>query len=113
MNKDWSEVIKECDSKDAFFYLDPPYPNHWPSDGSRGVGSNSFKEENLVPALKKIKGRFLLSYELEKRNLFKGFKTYRIKTAWTGAHHLGHRAKFELLVSNYPLKESELYVEKT
>jgi len=112
MNKDWKGVIDECDSKDAFFYLDPPYPSHWPSDGNRGVGSKFFKEEDLLPALKKIRGRFLLSYELEKISLFKSFKTYRVKTTWTGAHHLGLRNKFELLVSNYSVKESDLYVEK-
>ena len=66
----------------------------------------------MIPTLKKIKGKFLLSYELEKTKLFKEFKTYRIKTAWTGANQLGFRKKYELLVSNYPIKESDLYVEK-
>ncbi len=111
INKDWKDVIKEFDSKDAFFYLDPPYPLHWPKE-TGGVGSKFFKEEDMLPVLKSIKGRFLLSYELEKKNLFKGFKTYRVKTLWTGANQLGHRNKFELLVSNYPVKESETYVEK-
>lgn len=36
----------------------------------------------MLPVLKSIKGRFLLSYELEKVGLFKGFKTYRIKTLY-------------------------------
>lgn len=113
VNRDWQDVIQDFDSKDAFFYLDPPYPSHWPSDGQRGVGSKFFKEDDLIPALKKIKGRFLMSYELEKSKLFKGFKTYRVKTVWTGAHHLGFRNKYELLVSNYPVKDSDLYVEKS
>jgi DNA adenine methylase len=111
MNKDWKDVIKEFDSKDAFFYLDPPYPLHWPKE-TGGVGSKFFKEEDMLPVLKNIKGQFLLSYELEKEKLFKGFKTYRVKTQWTGANQLGHRNKYELLVSNYPIKESDLYVEK-
>jgi len=112
LNKDWREAIKLFDSSDAFFYLDPPYPNHWPNE-SRGVGSKFFKEDDLLDALHKIKGRFLLSYELEKSRIFKGFKTYRVKTLWTGANQLGHRKKFELLVSNYDVKPSNLYVEKT
>lgn len=66
----------------------------------------------MIPALKKIKGRFLLSYELEKADIFKGFKTYRVKTLWTGVNQLGFRKKFELLVSNYDVKPSDLYVEK-
>jgi hypothetical protein len=47
-----------------------------------------------------------------KSHLFKGFRTYRVKTLWTGANQLGARNKFELLVSNYPVKSSDLYVEK-
>lgn len=110
LNKDWRDVIKLFDSQDAFFYLDPPYPSHWPNE-SRGVGSKFFKEDDLLAALHKIKGRFLLSYELEKSKIFKGFKTYRVKTLWTGANQLGHRNKFELLVSNYSIEESDRYVE--
>jgi DNA adenine methylase len=60
MNKDWKDVIKEFDSKDAFFYLDPPYPLHWPKE-TGGVGSKFFKEEDMLPVLKNIKGQFLLS----------------------------------------------------
>lgn len=110
--KDWKEVIDTFDSNDAFFYLDPPYPLHWPRE-TGVIGPKFFKEEDLLPTLKNIKGRFLLSYELEKSAMFKGFKTYRIKTAWTGANQLGFRKKFELLVSNFKLNPSDLYVEKS
>ncbi len=65
-----------------------------------------------MPVLRSIKGKFLLSYELEKLNIFKGFKTYRVKTLWTGMHQLGARTKYELLVSNFSLKPNDLYVEK-
>lgn len=109
---DWRDVIKGYDSKDTLFYLDPPYPKHWPRElGNHG--GKFFKEEDLLPALKKIRGKFILSYELEKAGLFKGFKTYRIKTLWTGARQLGARPTYELLVSNFPLKETGLYVEKS
>ncbi|MBI4369258.1 MAG: DNA adenine methylase, partial [Elusimicrobia bacterium] len=107
---DWKEVIKEYDAKDAFFYLDPPYPLHWPKEGG-GHGSKFFKEEEMIPVLKNIKGRFILSYELEKVGIFKGFKTYRVKTLWTGMHQLGVRSKYELLVANFVLKTNNFYVE--
>lgn len=94
------------------FYLDPPYPLHWPKEGG-GHGSKFFKEDDLLPVLRDIKGKFILSYELEKLNMFKGFKTYRVKTLWTGMHQLGARNKYELLVSNFQLKPNELYVEKS
>lgn len=109
---DWKQVIKEYDSPETFFYLDPPYPLHWPRNGG-GVGSKFFKEEELMPTLEKIKGKFLLSYELEKNALFKGFRRYRIKTLWSGARQLGSRKKFELLVSNFPLEKTDLYLEKS
>ncbi len=108
---DWQEIVKEYDSKDTLFYLDPPYPLHWPREVDKNA--NFFKEEDLVPTLKKIKGQFILSYELEKAKLFKGFKTYRIKTQWSGARQMGLRPKYELLVSNFPLKSGELYVDKS
>ncbi len=108
---DWKDVIKEFDGKDTFFYLDPPYPLHWPREGGRH-GSKFFDEKELVPTLERIKGQFILSYELEKANLFKGFKTYRVKTLWTGMHQMGARQKYELLVSNFPLQSSDLFVEK-
>lgn len=112
LSKDWKEIIKEYDSKDTLFYLDPPYPHHWPQEG-RGHGSKFFKEEELLPMLKNIKGKFILSYEMEKLNLFKGFRTYRVLTLWTGAHQLGVRRKYELLVSNFSLKPVNLYMEKS
>jgi DNA adenine methylase len=109
---DWKDVIKAYDSENTFFYLDPPYPLHWPQEHG-GHGSKFFKEDDLLPVLKNIKGKFLLSYELEKLNMFKGFKTYRVKTLWTGMHQLGARTKYELLVSNFPLKPNDLYVKKS
>lgn len=109
---DWKDVVKEYDGPGAFFYLDPPYPLHWPKEGGK-FGAKFFKEEEMIPVLKAIKGRFLLSYELEKTGLFKGFKTYRIKTLHTGSHQLGGaRKEYELLVANYELKPGDHYVEK-
>jgi len=109
---DWKDVVKEYDGPNAFFYLDPPYPLHWPKEKGK-FGAKFFKEEDMMPVLKSIKGQFLLSYELEKAKLFKGFKTYRIKTLHTGSHQLGGaRKEYELLVANYALKPGDLYVEK-
>lgn len=111
-SQDWKDVVKEYDGPNAFFYLDPPYPLHWPREGGK-FGGKFFKEEEMMPVLKSIKGRFLLSYELEKAKLFKGFKTYRIKTLHTGSHQLGGaRKEYELLVANYDLKPGDLYVDK-
>lgn len=111
-NWDWQDVLKEYDGQNTCFYLDPPYPLHWPRETGK-LQAKFFKEEDLIPALKRIKGNFLLSYELEKTPLFKGFKTYRIKTQWSGARQEGLRPKYELLVTNFAVKPTDYYVDKS
>ncbi|MBI4395880.1 MAG: DNA adenine methylase, partial [Elusimicrobia bacterium] len=108
---DWKETIARYDSPDTFFYLDPPYAIHWPKEDGHLEGK-FFDEREMVPALKRIRGKFILSYEMEKARLFKGFKIHRVKTLWTLARHEGTRSKYELLVSNFPLKPVDLYLEK-
>lgn len=108
---DWKDAIKDFDGVNTFFYLDPPYPRHWPNEKG-SVGADTFNEDEFLSGLKKIRGKFLVSYELEKHSIFKGFNRYRIRTHWSGARMLGVRPKFELLVSNYDLKPSERYIEK-
>ena len=60
-NKDFANLIRGLDSKDTFFYCDPPYHN---SEGFyKNVGG--FTEEDhirLRDTLLPIKGKFLLSY---------------------------------------------------
>ena len=108
---DWKDIVKAYDSKNSVFYLDPPYPLHWPRETGK-MNPKFFKEEELLPVLKSMRGKFILSYELEKADLFKGFKTYRIKTLWQGARTMGVRPKYELLVANFSVTPSDLYVEK-
>ena len=44
--------------------------------------------------------------------MFKGFKTYRALTWHKGSHQLGVRREYELLVANFQLRPTGLYVEK-
>ncbi len=58
-NKDFGDLIKNYDSKDSFFYLDPPYY------GAEKFYQVPFTQEDhirLFESLKNIKGKFLLSY---------------------------------------------------
>ena len=56
--RDALEVIKGRDRKDAFFYLDPPYPN---SDQGHYNGYTEDDLENLLTNLESVHGKFMLS----------------------------------------------------
>ncbi|MGP8216480.1 MAG: DNA adenine methylase [Bacteroidia bacterium] len=57
-NKDALEIIKQYDSSETFFYLDPPYQN---SDCGHYKGYTETDYKNLLDSLISIKGKFLLS----------------------------------------------------
>ena len=67
-NKCGIDVIQECDSKDAFFYVDPPYPETYQGYKNKF----SIKDFNrLTAVLRDIKGKFVLScYQNENLNLY-------------------------------------------
>lgn len=101
-NKDFEDLINVYDRPDAFLYLDPPYY------GTEKYYQAQFSTEDHVRlgnTLKKIKGRFLLSYNDcgYLRELYKDFKIEEIERN----HNLLNRYKgkentyCELLVSNY------------
>lgn len=60
LNLDYKEIINKYDSKETFFYLDPPYMGR-----EKYYINHSFSEEShyeLASILNNIKGRFVLSY---------------------------------------------------
>ncbi len=56
--RDAIRVITDRDQKDAFFYLDPPYPN---SDQGHYKGYTIEDLELLLKTIEKIQGKFILS----------------------------------------------------
>jgi DNA adenine methylase len=96
-NEDYRKVIDEYDSKDTFFYLDPPYSQSDPAWGY----SDLVNPEDMLEQVNKIKGKFLLSYDdtPEIRKLFKG---YRIKSVRTDYGYTGVTSDVkEVLIMNY------------
>ncbi len=97
-NKDYRKIINKYDSKNTFFYLDPPYSM---AKDNNDYKNNDVSVDELFDVLKNIKGKFLLSYDLNKdiKNKFKGFKIKKIKTQYeTSGEKID---KKEYLISNY------------
>ncbi len=101
--RDALNVIERFDSKDTFFYLDPPYAN---SDcGHYKKGKDVFYD--LLKLLPSLKGRWLLSSypgeELNKLRKFTGanYKDIVKSLSVSGKHNTG-KTKTECLTWNYP-----------
>lgn len=94
-NKSFEKIIKKYDSKDSFFYLDPPY--EIAEEG--GYYKYHVTPEEIYNSIKNLKGKFLLSYNDSKhiRDIFKDFNIKKIKTYYTSSK----KEKIELLISNY------------
>ena len=95
LNEDYKKVIATHDSKDTFFYLDPPYEN-------TGKSINEYKDidlEELRDILSSINGKFLLSINnsARVRALFRPFYITKMKTRY----QMKNRSITELLISNY------------
>ena len=90
-NKDYIDIIKNYDSEETFFYLDPPYHGKEKYYINHDFTKESHKE--LAKTLNRIKGKYLLSYfyfdELEE--LYPNSKFEELKTI------MGT----EILISNY------------
>jgi len=98
-NNDWKTLIKKYDSKDTFFYLDPPYSM---ASDNKDYNFNDVSIDELYDTLKNIKGKFLLSYDYNKeiKNKFRGFKVRTVQTKYeTSKDQIN---KKEYLISNFP-----------
>ena len=102
-NMSFEKLLLKYDSKDTFFYLDPPYYNY------EKVYSSWFEKSQyllLRATLKTIQWKFLLSYNdcKEIRELYKDFNIKSSKqieyTLWKNANG-EHKKVTELYITNY------------
>ncbi|MFA6924727.1 MAG: DNA adenine methylase [Bacteroidales bacterium] len=104
-NRDALKVIKLWDSKDTFFYCDPPYYN---ADMGHYKGYTEQDFENLLKTLSKIKGKFILSsYPSELIEKYsKKFKwcTTKIEGISVSVALGKRKTKTEVLTSNFITK---------
>jgi len=113
-NDDYGKVINKFDSPSTFIYLDPPYPNEWPGyTGPKAWGEKDVKR--LYQILKSCKGKWLLSInDLDWiRPIFKEFNIHKILVPrkFKGEAKGGKASKYELLISNYEIKNLDESVE--
>lgn len=101
-NRDALKVIKLWDSKDAFFYCDPPYFN---SDMGHYKGYTEQDFENLLIALSELKGKFLLSSYpseiLERYTKKYKWNTKKIEGIPVSVSLVKRKMKTEVLTGNY------------
>lgn len=102
--RDACEIIKGRDTKDSFFYCDPPYYN---SDMGHYKGYSEADYERLLKTLSKIKGRFLLSsYPSSLLTMYvkqNGWQSVLYKKICSISSDRS-KTKEEMLIANYPIK---------
>jgi site-specific DNA-adenine methylase len=103
---DYEKVIEEFDGPKTFFYLDPPYPGY-----DTDLGNDEWDEERFGKVLRKIKGKFLVTYGIrgESEDIFKGFhvKRWRHMSGVGASPGHGSRESVTMVVTNYQLKKQD------
>jgi hypothetical protein len=108
-NNDYKGSIN-YDSKETFYYLDPPYPD----TENKTIGGDISLIE-LHNFCKKIKGKFILSLNDVKaiNEVFKDFHIKKVKVLQSFSNTEGTQEfRRELLISNFPLKKENIYLSK-
>lgn len=110
LNQDYKSVIRKYDSPTTLFYLDPPYST---AKKAGDYKDNDLPIEELINILKSIKGKFILSYDVnplaKKLAREAGFKVMSVKTQYNAPpgqdikDRVGNNMsmKTELIIRNY------------
>jgi DNA adenine methylase len=98
-DEDYKTILRNYDSSDTFFYLDPPYYNV----DLGGYKHKFINVEELALKLKNLKGKFMLSYNDHPyiRQMFSDFKIKTIKTTYTVRGTNRPEVRSELVITNY------------
>lgn len=109
-NKDWSKIVDEFDSNETFFYFDPPYKG---SKKDKTYGVSRFSFEDFIERLKKIKGRFIVSYSTDLIADFRKNGWYIKKIGFQRIANVkaeDRRLEYELLVFNFKPEKNDLWI---
>jgi len=101
VSSDFKKTIKETDSKDTFFYLDPPY---YEKSCSYPKGSCDVTPKDVADTVKGIKGKFILSYNDHpevKKEFCQKYHCKRVDTKYT-ANKLNNTLRTkEVIIKNF------------
>jgi len=105
-SKDFRETIKQHDSKDTLFYVDPPYVKANEKECLYGKGFCGVTPKDVADSVKNVKGKVIVSYDdhPDVRKAFHDFKIKKIDLQYQFARdkNLKHKGKTkELLIKNY------------
>lgn len=108
-SRDALEVIRQRDTKETFFYLDPPYPG---CEQKHYSGFSFDSLEELLTLLHNIEGRFILSNfdspMLRRHVKLNGWNVKEVDMAMRVSNFNEARRKKEVLVYNY-MAEPQLF----
>jgi DNA adenine methylase len=95
-NKDFDDLIKVYDRKDAFFYCDPPY---YKTEDYYDAPFAKADHERLKDRLNSIKGLFMLSYNDDNfiRELYKNYNIRSVERA----NNISKGMYKEVIITNY------------
>lgn len=101
-NMDFRRLIKEYDSLDSLFYIDPPYvgtENYYKMRTSFGLKEH----KELCAILKSLQGKFILSYNdcVLVRELYKDFRIIESKEVRYSLNVKVRKKTREVIVMNY------------
>lgn len=96
-NLDWKTLIENADGPDTLFYLDPPYTSTLDAKGKKEYTHVMPREDHeaMAETLKRIKGKFLLSYDdvPEVRKRYRGGEVLPARHADTDLHRKRHQIR--------------------
>lgn len=99
-NQSYRPLLLKYDSKDTFFYLDPPYEK---SDTDKIYKHGEMDFEEFAKTLKRLKGKWMVSINDSKRirDLFKGYKIRKVTVRGQSQIGAGSADRKELIITNY------------
>ncbi|NQT07559.1 DNA adenine methylase [Candidatus Bathyarchaeota archaeon] len=97
LKRDYRDVLKKYDGPDTFFYLDPPF-----HELSCPYVSCEVSPRQIADAVRKLKGKWLLSYNdhPDVRAAFKGYKIEKFENQYS-MNESDVKQVFEVLIRNY------------